>query len=178
MAHSPPRTGNSPIKQFQTVVDLLETPMLARMYAHVLEHGPVTVSELVDELSIPQGTAYDYIQKLETVGIVWKVRDQRPYEYDTESISLTLSTDGESRTITPALIAAVARREEDEDIDVYIERHGIDGLAVALEYASEYVEGTVNHRITARELDISPLEAEVILQALEPVASEYTDEAV
>ena len=55
---------------------------------------------------------------------------------------------------------------------------GIDGLAVALEYAAEYVDGTVNHRLAARELDLSPLKAEIILQALEPVVTEYTETAV
>jgi DNA-binding transcriptional ArsR family regulator len=177
MAQSPPRSGQPPIRQLQTVVDLLETPRLARIYAHILQHGPVTVSDIVDELDIPQGTAYDYVQKLETAALVEKVREQRPYEYDTETISLTLSTNGDTQTITPALIAAVARREEDEDIDVFIERHGLDGLAVALEYAFEYVDGTTNHRIAARELDLSPLEAEIVLQALEPVATEYADAA-
>jgi len=177
MAQSPPQSGQPPIRQLQTVVDLLETPTLARMYAHILQHGPVTVSEIVDEIDIPQGTAYDYVQKLETAGVVTKTRDQRPSEYDAETVSLTLSTDGETQTITPALIAAVARRDENEDIDVFIERHGFDGLAVALEYAFEYVDGTTNHRIAARELDLSPLEAEIILQALEPVATEYADAA-
>ena len=177
MAHSPPRSGQPPIQQLQTVADLLETPVLARMYAYILQHDPVTVSEIIDELDVPQGTAYDYIQNLETVGLVGKNRDQRPYKYDAESISLTLSTDGETQTITPALITAVARRDGDEDIDVYIERHGLDGLAVALEYAYEYVDGSVNHRIAARELDLSPLEAEIILQALEPIATEYADAA-
>jgi hypothetical protein len=175
MAQSPSRSGQAPIQQLQTVADLLETPALARLYAYILHHGPVTVSEMVDNLDIPQGTTYDYVEHLETAGLVEKTREQRPYEYDAESIALTLSTDGETQTITPALIAAVARREENKDIDVYIERHGLDGLAVALEYASEYVDGTVNNRITARELDLSPLEAEIILQALEPVAAEYSD---
>jgi DNA-binding MarR family transcriptional regulator len=177
MAQSPSRSGRPPIQQLQTVADLLETPALARLYAYILQHGPVAVSEMVDEVDIPQGTAYDYVQNLETAGLVEKACEQRPYEYDAESIALTLSTDGETRTITPALIAAVARRDEDEDIDVYIERHGLDGLAIALEYAYEYVDGTVNHRIAARELDLSPLEAEIILQALEPVATEYADAA-
>jgi hypothetical protein len=104
---------------------------------------------------------------------VTKIQGPRPYEYTAESISLTLSTDGETQTITPALIAAVARRDENEDIDVYIERHGLDGLAIALEYDNR----TVNHRIAARELDFSPLEAEIILQALELVATEYADAA-
>ena len=178
MAQSPPWSGRPPIQQLQTVVSLLETPVLARMYAHVLQDGPVTVANIVDELDIPQGTAYDYIQKLEAAGFVEKTRDQRPSEYDAESLSLTLSTDGETQTITPALIAAVPRRDENDDIDVSIERHGLDGLAVALEYAEQYVDGTVNHRIAARELDLSPLEAEIILQALEPVATEYADAAV
>ena len=178
MAHSPPRSDRPPIQQLQTVANLLDTPALSRLYAHILQHGPVTVSESVDELGIPQGTAYDYVQNLETAGLVEKTRDQRPYEYDAESIDLTLSTDGETQKITPALIAAVARRDEDEDIDIYIERYGLDGLAVALEYAYEYVDGTVNHRIAARELDLSPLEAEIILQALEPVVIEYADAVV
>lgn len=177
MAQSPSRSGQPPIQHLQTVVDLLETPALARIYAYLLQDGPVTVADIVAEVDIPQGTAYDYVQKLETAGFVEKTRDQRPYEYDAESISLTLSTDGETQTITPALIAAVARCDTDEDIEVYIERHGLDDLAVALEYAYEYVDGTVNHRIAARELDLSPLEAEIILQALEPVATEYADAA-
>jgi len=177
MAKLPSRSGQPPIQQLQTVADILETPTLARIYAHILQHGPVTVSDLIGDLDVPQGTAYDYVQNLETAGLVEKTREQRPYEYDAESIALTLSTDGETQTITPALIAAVAYRNEEEDIDVYIERLSLDGLAAALEYAYEYVDGTVNHRIAARELDLSPLEAEIILQALEPVATEYADAA-
>ncbi len=177
MAQSPPRSGRPPIQQLQTVADLLETPALARLYAYILQRGPVTIAEPIDELDIPQGTAYDYVKKLEAVGLVEKTRDQRPYEYAAESVSLTLRTNVETQTITPELITAVARRDEDRDIDVYIERHGLDGLAVALEYASEYVDGTVTHRITARELDLSPLEAEIILQALEPIVVEYDDAA-
>lgn len=173
MATSQPQSDRPPIQQLQTVVDLLETPALARIYAYVLQYDSVTVTDLVEDLEIPQGTAYDYVQKLETANLVEKAREQRPYEYTAEPISLTLSTDGNTQTITPALIAAVARREEDEDIDVYIERHGLDGLAVALEYAFEYIDGAINHRIAARELDLSPLEAEIILQGLEPVAEEY-----
>ena len=173
MAKSPPQPEQGPLHQLETVADLLETPPLARIYAHVLQHGPVTVSGLVESLDVPQGTAYDYVQKLETAGLIEKTSEQRPHEYDADPLSLTLSTDGETRTITPALIAAVARRHDDEDIDVFVERHGLDGLATALDYAFDYVDGTVTHRITARELDLSPLEAEIILQALEPVAEMY-----
>ena len=57
----------------------------------------------------------------------------------------------------------------DEDIDTFIDRHGLDGLAVALEYAREYAEGSVTHQIMAREQELSPLEAGVILDALRPI---------
>jgi len=71
-------------------------------------------------------------------------------------------------------VDAVARRADDEDIDVYIDRHGIDGLATALDYAHQRVEGSVTHRTMANELDVPPVEAEIILQALEPVVRDAT----
>lgn len=176
MAKSSSQSGEPSIRQLQTVVDILETPALARLYAYIRQEGPVTVSEIIAAVEIPQGTAYDYIERLESAGLLTQTRQKRPAEYDTESLSLTLSTDGESRTITPTLIAAVARRETDEDLDVFVDRHGLDGLAAAVEYATEYVEGTVNHRIAARELDVSPLEAEIVLQALQPIVTEDADQ--
>jgi DNA-binding Lrp family transcriptional regulator len=138
-----------------------------------LQAGPVTVGEIVETVDVPQGTAYEYVEKLETAGVIERIGDRRPSQYDADPISLTLSIDGDTRTITPALITAIARREADDDINVFIDRHGLDGLATALVYASEYVDGSVTHRITARELDLSLIEAEVILQALEPIAEEY-----
>ena len=176
MATSPASPDRPPIQQLRTVAALLETPALARLYVHVVRHGPITVSAIVDELAVPQGTAYDYVSRLEAAGLVHRVRDTRPYEYEANRVSLRLGVDDDTRTITPAFIAAAARRAEDEDVDVFVDRHGLDGLAAALEYAFEYVDGTVSHRIAARELDVSPLEAEVILQALEPIAAEYADD--
>lgn len=176
MAHAPSRAGDAPLRQFQIVSELLETPALARVYTHTNRAGPVTVGEIVTETGVPQGTVYDYVERLETAGLLTVVSDGRPARYATEPIGLTLSTDAGSQTVDTALIAAVARREVDDDLDVFVDRHGLDGLAVALEYAREFVDGTVNARITARELDLSPLEAEIVLQALEPVVRAPTGE--
>lgn len=174
MAHAPPRAGDAPLRQFQIVSELLETPALARVYTHVNRAGPVTVGETVAETGVPQGTAYDYVERLETAGLLTTVEEGRPTTYTAESVGLTLSTDGVTRTLDSTLVAAVARRETDEDLDVFVDRHGLDGLAAALEYAREFVDGTVNARITARELDLSPLEAEIVLQSLEPVVRAAT----
>jgi DNA-binding transcriptional ArsR family regulator len=169
MSQSTTPAGTLPIEQLRTLVDLLENPTLARIYTYMLENDGATVENLITNLDLPQGTAYDYVGKLEKSGLITKTREKRPYEFAAEPLSITLTTDGEARTITAELVDAVGRREVVEDIDVYLDRHGIDGLATVLEYAHEYVDGTVNHRIMARELDLSPLEAEIILQALEPV---------
>ena len=175
MARSTDHRTTPPIEQLQTTVKLPETPALARVYVHVLRAGPTTVSELIDGLDIPQGTAYDYVKRLEAAGLFEKTREERPAEYEAEAVSLTFSAEDETRTITPELVDAAARRAEDADIDVYVDRHGIDGLAIALDYAHEYVDGEVNHRIAARELDVSPLEAEIVLQTLEPVVLAHRD---
>ena len=74
----------------------METPSLTRIYAYVPQNELTTVSQSIDSLGIPQGPAYDHIQKLEVAGLLEKTRDQRLYEHDAESISLILSTNGGS----------------------------------------------------------------------------------
>jgi DNA-binding transcriptional ArsR family regulator len=176
MSQSTTPAGTPPIEQLRTLVDLLENPTLARIYIYVLENDGATAENLITDLDLPQGTAYDYIGKLEEARLITKTRERRPYKFAAEPLSITVTTDGEAQTITAELVDAVGRREIIEDIDVYLDRHGIDGLATALEYAHEYVDGTVNHRIMARELDLSPLEAEIILQALEPVVLRHRND--
>ena len=71
------------------------------------------------------------------------------------------------------LIDAVGRRETNGDIDTYIDRHGVAGLATALTYAVARERGEVTHRLMADDLDISPLATETVLQALRPVVDEH-----
>jgi hypothetical protein len=73
------------------------------------------------------------------------------------------------------LVDAVGRRDGNDDIDAYTDRHGIAGLATALTYAVARERGEVTHQLMARDLDISPLEAEVIFGALRPVVHHHVD---
>lgn len=70
---------------------------------------------------------------LEAAGLLSKQEYDRHYEFDSKPPSPTLATDGETRTITGELVDAAAQRAENEDINVYIDRYGIDGLATAPE---------------------------------------------
>lgn len=177
MSRTSHQTGGDVIRDLLSIADLLEEPQLARLYAHLAREGEATVRELMDNLDLPQGTAYTYVNRLVDAGVLEERNDEQPHSYVAREIDLTVTAgDGTGEyTITPALIDAAARRATDDDVDTYIHRHGIAGLAAALTYAVSRERGEVTHRMMADDLDISPLAAEIILQALRPVVYEHFD---
>lgn len=152
--------------------ELLGNARKAWIYTYLRHHPGATTREIVESLDQPQRTVYEYVDDLEAAGFIEQSNDGRPAAYRAHHIDLQLIDGDTERRITPALVKAVARRTRDEDIDTYVDRHGLDGLAVAIEYAREYVDGSVTHRIMAREQDISPLEAGIILDALRSVVED------
>ncbi|WP_353634723.1 helix-turn-helix domain-containing protein [Halobacterium sp. NMX12-1] len=177
MEHAANRADGDIIENFLAAADLLEEPQLAQMYAYLTREGEATVQDVMDDLELAQGTAYSYVNRLVDAGVVDVTDDEQPRRYAAREIDLTVTTAAGDReyTITPALIDAVGRRETDADIDTYIDRHGVAGLATALTYAVARERGEVTHRLMAEDLDISPLAAELILQALRPVVDEHYD---
>lgn len=149
--------------------ELLRNPRKAWIYTYIRHHPTTTVQDIVESLDLPQRTVYEYVADLVDAGFIAQSNEGRPATYTAQEIDLQLVTSDAKQRITPELIAAIARRLRDEDINTYIDRHGLDGLAVALEYTHEYVDGTVTHQIMAREQELSPLEAGVILDALRPI---------
>jgi hypothetical protein len=69
-----------------------------------------------------------------------------------------------------------ARRETSENIQLFLDRHGVSGLATALEYARDYVQGRVNARIMAREQDLPVLEASPDVDELDAAVDERRGE--
>jgi DNA-binding transcriptional ArsR family regulator len=171
------RADGDIVQDLLSVADLLKEPQLARLYAHLAREGEATVQDMMDDLELAQGTAYSYVNRLVDAGVVDVTDDEQPRRYAAREIDLTVTTAAGDReyTITPALIDGVGRRETNADIDTYIDRHGVAGLATALTYAVARERGEVTHQLMAEDLDISPLAAEMILQALRPVVHEYYD---
>ncbi|MEF8872265.1 MAG: helix-turn-helix domain-containing protein [Haloarculaceae archaeon] len=175
MSRTSQQADGDVVRDFLSVADLLEEPQLAQLYAYVAREGEATVQEVMNALGLAQGTAYTYVNRLVDAGVLEVTRAEQPRQYTACEIDLTVTAADGNReyTITPALIDAVGRRETDEDIDTYIDRHGIAGLATALTYAVARERGEVTHRLMAQDIDISPLAAEIILQALRPVVDEH-----
>ena len=177
MSRNSNRANGDIVRDFLSVADLLEDPRLARLYAYLARDDETTVQDVIDDLNFAQGTAYSYVNRLVDAGIVDITDGDQPRRYAAREIDLTVTTAAADceYTITPVLIDAVGRRETDADIDTYIDRHGVAGLATALTYAVARERGEVTHRLMADDLDISPLAAELILQALQPVVHEHHD---
>jgi len=177
MSRSTDRATGDVVREFLSVADLLEEPRLAQLYAYLIRDGEATVQELMDTLDLPQGTAYTYVNRLSDAGVIADQSETQPISYMANEIDLTVTASDGTREyrITPVLIDAVGRRATDEDIDTYIDRHGIAGLATAINYAVDRERGSVTHRVMARDIDISPLAAEIILQALRPIVHEHYD---
>lgn len=174
MSRTASRQEGEIVRDFLSIADLLDQPQLARIYTYLYREGGATVSELIDALDLPQGTAYTYVNQLTDTGVLTPTTDSQPRRYEAVEIELTLTVDGgREYTISPALIAAVARRTTDDTIDSYIDRHGVHGLATTLTYTVAREQGETTHRLVADDLGITELEAEVILQALRPIVREH-----
>lgn len=163
---------DTPLDTGGEAFELLGNSRKAWIYTYVYHHPSTTIQDIVETLDLPQRTVYEYVEDLEAPGFMQQSNDGRPAEYTAREIDLKLVEGDTERRITPELVEAIARRIRDDDIDTYINRHGLDGLAVALEYAREYVDGSVTHQIMAREQEIAPLEAGVILDGLRPVVED------
>jgi len=177
MSRTSNQTDGDIVRDFLSVADLLEEPQLAQLYAYLAREDEATVQDVMHELSLAQGTAYSYVNRLVDADVVEVTHDEQPRRYAAREINLTVTTVAGDReyTITPALIDAVGRRESNDDIDTYIDRHSVAGLATALTYAVARERGETTHRLMAEDLNVSPLAAEMILQALRPVVHEHYD---
>ena len=175
MSRTSNRADGDIVQDFLSVADLLEEPQLAQLYAYLTRESDATVQDVMDDLELAQGTAYSYVNRLVDAGVVEVTHDEQPRRYAAREIGLTVTTAAGNReyTITPALIDAVGRAETNDDIDTYVDRHGVAGLATALTFAVARERGEVTHRLMAKDLNISPMAAEMILQALRPVVHEH-----
>lgn len=161
--------GTHPVDAMLVVSDVLNNRRLAQLYTRVLKRDNATVDEIASEIDSSTTTIYEGVNKLVEAGLLDRVTEQQPHRYRALPVSVTVQAAEESYEITPTLIAAVAHSTESQNLGVYLDRHGISGLATATEYARRYVKGKTTARIMARELDISVLEAETILQELRDI---------
>jgi hypothetical protein len=156
------------------VSDVIRNRRYAELYARVLELGTPTVEEIAAGVDSSTTTVYEDIDHLLDVGLLARVTETQPHRYEARGVEMTVET-GERARVSPAFLVALARADTNENIRLYLDRHGVAGLAAALEHARDYARGQTNARLVARELDVPVLEAETILQELREVVLDVED---
>lgn len=155
---------------------LLFSRRLARLYADVFQHEPTTIDALRDRLDMAQTTIPHDLSQLVNRGLL-ATTETSPREYTARPVSLTIETETDAYTVTPALIAAIARQDEHPEINEYLDRQGIAGLAHALDYAAQYIAGEMNARIMSRRHEMTVVETETLLQTLREILVTFDAEA-
>jgi len=154
------------------VSEVIRNDRLAQIYTRVLELDSPTVEELAEDVESSTTTVYEDVKRLVELRLLERVTETQPHRYQASSVDLTVQAGGETVQITPTLLVALAERQSNENINLYIDRHGVSGLATAIEYARAYTQSKMNARIMARGQDIPVLEAETILQELQEIILE------
>lgn len=151
---------------------LLQAPRLARSYIYICYYGPATIQDLIDHLDIARATAYDDVNRLESLGVVNRDESTRPHELT--AIPFAFIDDGEI-AITPTVIHAVALSELDEDVAYVRNRYSTTRLVEALRLAGEHFAGSLTQRMAADELGVTPAEGIAITYALQPALAAGRD---
>jgi hypothetical protein len=151
---------------------LLQEPRLARSYIYICYYGPTIIQELIDHLDIARATAYDDVDRLESLGVVNRDEGTRPHELT--AIPFAFVDDGEI-AITPTVVHAVTLSEFDGDVAYVRNRYGTTRLVKALRLAGKHFAGSLTQRMAAEELDVTPAEGIAIIYALQPVLAAGQD---
>ena len=171
---SSPNDGNDTVtvaQSFLSAAELLSDHELARMYTDILLNSPTTNSAIASRLGLPASTTSERVTRLKEVGIVHDTSDGKANQLITEPIVFTVSLDGATVTVTPTIIAAYGAKNQVEDIDLFLDRHGKAKLVEAVEYTTEYLDGGLSRRSIGVDMELSAVEAIAITQALEPIVA-------
>lgn len=181
---SPTHERANPIATIRSLADLIDIDHRARVYTALLlaEDGEATPQDLCDTIAVPRATIYDDLTWLVEEGLATRSETGRPYRYRATPEGLTLSPwqsmVPRERTYYLALVVALARHEENQNIGTFIDRHGIETLANALEYTLTRLDGRTTMRSMARSLDLPVVEAETIFQECIGILSDLNQSAV
>jgi DNA-binding MarR family transcriptional regulator len=174
-ANDQPSTVPNPEETFNdllTYAALLNTPRLARLYIYILQHGPVEIETIKSDLEMAHSTTYKYIGQLEEMGLLSRDDDVTPTTVTVTPIRLQLDTEHGDVLATPALVDAVGRQFENEDIRVFVERQEIAKLAAALHYTLRVMNGELTQRTAATKLGVHPVEGMAVFTALQDVVED------
>ena len=151
--------GTDEIIEYGTLIEniigvgnLLTTPRLAHIWftLHVeenirreaentnfLEAGGLTAQELVDHTDVPQTTLYEDLRDLEEFGAITVESDEQPRTYSATFLEVLaenpMLTMDDSVFVTPALIGAIGYGYVDDNVEIFLSRHGYGAFYLSMQ---------------------------------------------
>lgn len=165
----PPDAGET-AQQFFVIQKLLGTPELARFYTDLLISSPTTIGAVRDRQGFSKSTAYKYANTLAELGIATELdtyeNGSAHWRADAVSGNWTNETTIE---LGPAIIAVYGATSVDEDLELFVDRHGKAALAPAVTATIAYLNGETTRRGVGETLEIPAVEAIAVTQAIERI---------
>lgn len=92
--------------------------------------------------------------------------------YRAEPFKVGVISDGGLTIVTPTVTAIIGQQAIDEDVDQFVDNHGIEKLVDVVRYVKPYIDGRMTERLAARELGLPNIVGMTILIALEDTVRE------
>jgi hypothetical protein len=156
--------------RFFAIQELLATPELARFYTDLLINAPTTVTAARDRQGLSKSTAYKYANTLEELGIAEELN-----EHDNGSTLwradpvIGVWNSETAVTLSPTVIAVYGATAVDDDLALFVDRHGKAALVPAISETIEYLNGNTTRRGIAAALDVPAVEGIAVSQAIERI---------
>jgi len=175
-ANNASRATGDTARRFFVVQELLTTPELAQFYTDVLLNSPTTITAVRERRGLSKSTAYKYANKLAELRIA---EELDAYEdgsalWRADAVSGVWS--GEATVeFGPVLIAVFGATTANDDLQLFVQRHGKAALAPAVMGTIEYLLGKTTRRGVAEELNVSAVEGIAVTQAIEGIVALVKD---
>ncbi|GAA0274433.1 DUF7437 domain-containing protein [Halobacterium noricense] len=171
----PPDAGHT-AHRFFVIQELLGTSDLARFYTDLLINSPTTVTAARERQGFSKSTAYKYANKLAELGIAEELD-----EYEAGSALWRADpvsgdwTDEITLELGPAIIAVYGATSVDDDLELFVDRHGKAALAPAVMATLTYLQEETTRRGVADELGVPAVEGIAVTQAIERIIAVVKD---
>lgn len=162
--------------RFFAIQELLTIPELARFYTDLLINSPTTITAAQDRQGLSKSTAYKYANTLAELGFAAELDeyDNGSSLWRTDPVTGVWNSET-SVELGPTVIAVYGATTVDDDLELFVERHGKAALAPAINKTIEYLTGNTTRRGVAAALDVPAVEGIAVSQAIERIIGVVRD---
>ena len=171
----PPDSGDT-AHRFFVFQELLGIPELARFYTDLLINSPTTVTAARDRQEFSKSTAYKYANMLAELGVAAELDEYegRSALWRAEPVTGNW-TDKKTLELGPVIVAVYGATSVDDDLELFVDRHGKAALAPAVTATIEYLQGNTTRRGVADDLGVPAAEAIAVTQTIERIIAVVKD---